>query len=64
MKRLVGRASDERLLRWIKLRKSGVPAAEIAKRDSSSAPQVIQTTNAVRSADADESDEKTAGHYW
>ncbi|PID95790.1 MAG: hypothetical protein CSA85_00525 [Alphaproteobacteria bacterium] len=61
---VTGRASDERILNWIKKRVAGVVAQRIADADGVSQPQVIQCTNKVKAADAAESGEDVAGAYW
>lgn len=64
MATVTGRASDERILNWIKQRVSGVSAQRIADADGVGQPQVIQSTNKVKSADSAESGEDVEGAYW
>lgn len=64
MARITDRASDERILGWIAQRVAGVAAQRIADTDGVGQPQVIQSTNKVKAADAAESGEAVAGAYW
>lgn len=64
MGRVTGRASDERLLRWIRQRVEGVPARCIADADGVSISQVLQATNDVKAADMAQSGENAARAYW
>jgi len=64
MARITDRASDERILGWIAQRVAGVAAQRIADADGVGQPQVIQSTNKVKAADAAESGEAVAGAYW
>lgn len=64
MAHVTGRASDERLLEWLALRRQGVAAREIARRYGVQAGRVINDTNAVRRDDAEQSGEDTRGAYW
>ena len=64
MKKVVGRASDERLLAWIKGRKRGQTVSELGAQSGVTNVQVVVTTNKVRDADIVESGEDVAGCYW
>ncbi len=62
---VTGRASDERILTWIKDRCAGkLSAYQIAARDGVVQSQVIKSTNDVLAADKAESGEVVSGAYW
>lgn len=62
--RVVGRASDERFLRWIADRCRGLSSIAIAARDGVAVSQILAATNAVKHADARESGEDVRRAYW
>lgn len=64
MGRVVGRASDERLLRWIGDRCRGLTLREIADRHGVTSVQVVKATNAVLVADMALCGVQVAGSYW
>ena len=63
-KHVIGRASDERTLIWLQLRKMGVTSVRIAEASGVRQSNVIAVTVAVRDADIKESGEDVRGAYW
>lgn len=60
----LSRASDERLLRWLRLRRLQMSVLEIARRSNVSVSQVIRATDRVVDADVAECGEHVRKAYW